>query len=198
MQNGDKRRDTRYLSETVRVVDENTGSNERRIEVAHANVQVRLGNEPTGDYTTMQIAEVKRTVSGTFELVSDYIPPSLRVSASDRLSKILCGLVEKLVSKSSTLAERRGNILAQRELSPPDVTAMGLLCTVNTLLPEIQHHHSSKRVIPSRCISRFAASSGSWPRTRRTFLFTRAMCPHTTMLSLRWPSTRFLIFSTGF
>lgn len=150
MQNGAKRRDTRYLSETVGVVDENTGGNERRIEVARANVQVRLGNEPTGNYTTMQIAEVKRTASGTFELVSDYIPPSLRVSASERLSAILCGLVEKLVSKSSTFAERRANILAQRELSPSDVTAMGLLSTVNTLLPEIQHHHASQESHPEQ------------------------------------------------
>lgn len=148
MQNGVKRRDTRYLSETVGVVDENTGSNERRIEVAHANVQVRLGQEPTGNDTTMQIAEVERTASGTFELVSDFIPPSLRVSASERLKTILRRLVEKLVSKSSTFAERRDNILAQRELSPSDVTAMGLLGAVNTLLPEIQHHHASQESHP--------------------------------------------------
>lgn len=148
MRNGVTRRDTRYLSETVGVVDENTGGNQRRIEVARANVQVRFGHEPTGNYTAMQIAEVERTASGTFELVSDFIPPSLRVSASNRLRTILRGLVEKLVSKSSTLSERRDNILSQRELSPSDVTAMGLLSTVNALLPEIQHHHASQESHP--------------------------------------------------
>jgi type VI secretion system protein ImpJ len=150
MQNGVARRDTRFVSETVGVVDENTGSNERQIEVARPNVQVRLGQEPSGAYTTMQVAEVERTASGTFELCADFIPPSLRVAASDRLSTILRELVEKLVSKSSTFADRRDNILSQRELSPSDVTAMGLLGTVNALLPEVRHHHAARESHPER------------------------------------------------
>lgn len=135
--------DARFRAETVRVVDENTGADERAVEVAHANVQVHLGAEPQGPYVTLPLAEIRRTPAGGFTLADDFVPPCLRLSASHRLQAITRTLVERLVSRSAQLAERRDSILAQRELSPSDVVAMGLLGTINAFLPIVQHRQAA-------------------------------------------------------
>ena len=143
-QGDDNRRETRFIAETASVPDENTGSDERRVEVAQANVQLRFGGEPLEAYTALPIARITREAGGTFALDDDFIPPCLRIGASNVLMTIARRLLERLTAKSDELTERQRNASAQRELSPGDVTAMGLLGAVNTFIPVLNHHYTAQ------------------------------------------------------
>jgi type VI secretion system protein ImpJ len=135
-------REMRYNAETIQVADDNTGTNERSIEVARTNFQLRVGGESLGDYSSLQVAEIRRSGSGAFVLSETFVPPCLNVGASERLMTVTRRLLELLVAKSTSLADRRSSIMAQRELSPADVAAMHLYSTVNTYIPLLNHHYT--------------------------------------------------------
>ncbi len=136
-------REMRYTAETIRVVDENTGADERSIEVARTNFQIRFGGESLGDYSTLQVGEIRRSGSGAFAPSETFVPPCLNVGASERLMTVVRRLLELLVAKSTELADRRRSVMAQRELSPADVAALSLYATVNTYIPLLNHHYAA-------------------------------------------------------
>ncbi len=160
LQGAESRRETRFVAESIGVPDENTGADARRVEVAHANLQLRFGGEPLQEYTTLQIAEVVREGSGRFVLREGFVPACLRIAASERLTDLTRRLVELLLTKGTSLAERRKHAAAQRELSPADVTALGLLATVNTYAPLLNHYRVNAEVPPEALYTTLLALAG--------------------------------------
>jgi len=147
LQGANQQRETRFIAESAEVVDENTGSHERPVEVARTNVHVRFANESQRGYSTLPIAEVVRTGRG-FTLSDQFLPPCLHVSASERLIEMSRRVLELLITKGDDLAERKRNAFSQRELSPSDITALNLLGTVNTYIPQLNQYHSSGQSHP--------------------------------------------------
>jgi type VI secretion system protein ImpJ len=139
LQQAESRRETRYRTETVHLSDENTGSDLRAVEVARPGFQIRFMGESLLEYTTIQLAEVVRNPNGTFQLNDRFVPPCLRLEASERLMALGRRLLELLVGKSASLVDRSRAAAQQREVSPGDVTALGLLSTVNAYLPVLRH-----------------------------------------------------------
>ena len=139
-QGSPNRRATRYRAETIFVPDENTGADARQVEVARPSFQLGFGGEPLQDYVTIQIAEVLRSGAGTFRLNDQFVPTALSVTASDRLIALTRRLLELLVTRSTSLMDRQRGVARQREVSPTDVTALGLLNTVNAYIPLLNHH----------------------------------------------------------
>jgi len=136
-----QQRDTRFIAESIDVHDENSGENERPVEVAQTNVQLRFANETQQGYSTLPLVEIERTTSG-FSLSDHFLPPCLHLDASDRLTELTRQTLELLVSQSDELVERREDAFSQRELSPSDVMALNLLGTVNSYIPQFKHYHS--------------------------------------------------------
>ena len=93
-------------------------------------------------YTALQVAEVIRSPGGTFALNERYVPACLTVTASERLTSLTRRLLELLVTKSASLMDRYRAASQQREVSPADVTALGLLSVVNAYIPLLNHHHT--------------------------------------------------------
>lgn len=143
LQNGPLRREMRFAAETISVLDENTGADERQIQVARPNFQLQVGNDSLETYTNIQVAEVVRDIGGGFSLNEQFIPPSLSVGASSALMSIVRRLLELLVTKSTSLSERARGILAQRELSPADTAVLGLLGAINTHIPLVKQHFAA-------------------------------------------------------
>ena len=131
---GNERTGTRFSATTIGVPDANTGADERSIEVAQPNFQIRLGSEPMDAFTTLQVAELRRA-GGGFALREDFVPVCLHLGASRWLRSATRRLLELLVSKSEAFRERKEHVLSQRELSPADVAALSLLAAVNTHVP---------------------------------------------------------------
>jgi type VI secretion system protein ImpJ len=141
--------ETRYIAEEIALTDDNTGADERQIEVARTNFQIRFGGEPMEGFSTMKIAEVLRTADGGFSLSDSYIPPSLSISASENLMTIARRLLELLVAKSSDLLDRRQQRPSgQIEYTSSDITVFWLLHTVNTFIPLLNNHYTIGKIHP--------------------------------------------------
>ncbi len=135
-------RDLRYVAENIRIADENTGQDEREIEVARPAFRIGFGGEALREFTTLQVAEIERGGSGLFSMRERYIPTSLSLSASSRLVQMARRMLELLVARSTTLAERWQGVTQQRELSPADLTVHGLHLAASTYVPLLNHHHA--------------------------------------------------------
>lgn len=160
LQGAERRRETRYQARTIALNDDTTGVDERSVEVAQANLQIRFEGEPIEAYTTLKIASVMRDVSGAYVLDDRFIPPCLSVGGSDRLQTLQRRLIELLVAKTASLTERQRTTLAQRELSPGDIAALGLLSTINGALPRLQHHYQQTGTHPEALYLTIASFAG--------------------------------------
>jgi len=99
-------RTPRFVAERVRRLDENTGENDRPIELAHTHVQLRFAGEPQEGYATLPIAEIERAAGG-FRLAEDFVPPCLYCCASPRLTSLARDLLALVVAGRAELVEHR-------------------------------------------------------------------------------------------
>lgn len=130
---------TRFLTTETVVRDDNTGIEERPLNVARGNFQLLFENENMNDFSTIKIAEVMRTNSGSFELNSQYIPPCLSLATSVALENIARRTMELLVAKRQALMEKHA-AYGRGELTAADVTTILFLETINGSIPEINHN----------------------------------------------------------
>lgn len=155
-----QRRETRFATQTIQVPDENAGAEARQIEVARANFQIRFEGEPLEGYATLKIAEVAREIGGAFGVAPSFIPACLRLAAAEPLRLMAGRLLELLAAKGTSLAERQRSVLAQRELSPGDLTASSLLGCVYTYLPVLNHHLNQPGTHPEALYVTMSALAG--------------------------------------
>lgn len=141
-------RETRYAATTVTLPDENTGADERAVEVARPRFRVGFGTEALHEFTTLQIGEAVRTETGLFALRESFVPTCLSIGASDRLLQLARRTLELLVARSTTLAERWRGVTQQRELSPADLTVLGLHLGASTYVPLLNHYHTGAQSHP--------------------------------------------------
>jgi type VI secretion system protein ImpJ len=132
---------TRFLTTEAVVRDDNSGIEDRPIQVAQGNFQILFDGENMSDLSTIKIAEVMRTRSGSFELNAQYIPPCLSLASSVALEGIARRTIELLVAKRQALMEKHA-AYGRGELTAADVTTMLFLETINGSIPEINHNFS--------------------------------------------------------
>jgi type VI secretion system protein ImpJ len=159
LRNATQQRETRFIADSIHVHDENSGENERPVEVAETNVQLRFRNEAQEGYSTLPIVEIERTTGG-FSMSTHFLPPCLHLNASDRLTELTRQTLELLVSKSDELTERRQDAFSQRELSPSDVMALNLLGTVNSYIPQFKQYRSHGQHHPRELFRALASLAG--------------------------------------
>jgi len=138
----------RFRAETLSVMDENTGFEERTLEVGRPNFQIRFGTEQLEGFLTLQVASIVRSPGGFFEQDSQFIASALHLSASSRLTAIASDALELSLAKSAELDERRLATASQRQLTPSDITAIGLLAAVNANIPVLKNHLSGSGCHP--------------------------------------------------
>jgi type VI secretion system protein ImpJ len=152
----------RFLKESVQVVDENTGENEREISVGRKNLQILLGSESLADYEHIQVARVRQESGGSFALDDTYIPPSLHLSCSNALTGIVRRLLEALHSKSAALSESRSQrAVGMLEYGSADLGNLWLLHTVNSAIPIIDHYHRVRQSHPEILFVSLAQLAGA-------------------------------------
>src|SRR3974377_2054272 len=131
---------TRYLAETHMFTDENTGDDEKPVQVARRAFRVLFGDEYREGFAVLRIAQVIRNAAGIPILNPRFVPPCLTLAASSYLNSLLRRQIEILATKSATLSgprRQRGKITA--EFSPSETPNFWLLHTVNSYLPELKH-----------------------------------------------------------
>jgi type VI secretion system protein ImpJ len=132
--------DTRYVTETRSVPDDNQGLDEKPVQVARKSFRLIFGNEFRDGFSSLRIAQIGRSAAGIPVLNPTFIPPCLDLSVSDYLMSLLRRQVEILVTKSASLAgPRRERSKGSVSVSASDTANFWLLHTVNSYLPELRH-----------------------------------------------------------
>ena len=99
--------DLRYHAEMLTLPDENTGRDEKQIQIGRKNIRFVVESQENQGLVTLPVARVLRDGSGRFIFDPSFIPPCLQISASERLLVIARTLVDILDEKSASLSRAR-------------------------------------------------------------------------------------------
>ncbi len=154
--------DTRFLAEVAVVRDENTGVSEKPIQIARKNFRLLVEGESRQGVSSLRVARVIKTTSGSFQLDPHFVPPLLDISASDYLVAISRRLVEILSAKSSLLAGlRRQKNQSLADFTASDIANFWLLYTVNTHFPLFRHIFETAKGHPERLYASMLSLAGA-------------------------------------
>jgi type VI secretion system protein ImpJ len=129
---------TRFYSELQMLRDENSSGTEKPVSLARKNLKIIADGENLEGLVTLPLVRVLHTEGGQYRLDDNFIAPTINANASDRLTGILRGLVEVIVSRGGQLAGvRRQRNQSLADFSASDVANFWLLYTINTHLPAL-------------------------------------------------------------
>ncbi len=152
----------RYRAEIELFRDENTGLSEKPVQVAHKNLRLLAQNEALDGYSTLRVARVLRSETGTFHLDPHFVPPLLDFKASDHLEGIARRLVEILSARSSAIAGmRRQKNQTLADFTSADIASFWLLYTINTAFPQFRHLFETRGGHPSRLFESMLSLAGA-------------------------------------
>ncbi len=141
----------RFLQEGALVKDETSGTNEQPLAYAKSNLRIIFDDEVRDGFTSMKIAELIRTPTGQLKINEDYIPATLKSSASEWLVNMLRQLVEILNTKSGSLGEqRRQRNASLADFTTSEVAVFWLLHTINSAIPTMAHFFRSPVLHPEK------------------------------------------------
>lgn len=141
----------RFLQEGSMVKDETSGTNEQPLAYAKSNLRIIFDDELRDGFTSMKIAELERTPTGQLKISEEYIPPILKVNASNWLAGLVRQIVEILITKSSSLGEqRRQRNASLADFTTSEVAVFWLLNTINSSIPAMAHYFRSPLIHPER------------------------------------------------
>jgi type VI secretion system protein ImpJ len=138
--NGIRDLEARYRAEVAMVRDDNSGQSERPVLMARKNFRLLLEGESREGISVLQVANVRKTPTGVFQMDPHFVAPMLNFGASDYLLSIARRLVEILTSRSTTLSgSRRQKNQSLADFTASDIANFWLLYTINTAFPTISH-----------------------------------------------------------
>ena len=158
---------SRFIAETRSTHDENTGGDERPVQLGRKNFRLMLDVEPMDSMVSIPIARVRRDGAGHFIYDSDFVAPCLKISASERLMLLVGRLMEILEAKSVTLskpaasASRPGADAIAAEYSSREIASFWLLHAVNSALAPLRHIWTSKRGHPEELFLELSRLAGA-------------------------------------
>jgi len=158
---GARAQSVRYWQDAGTVADETTGMNEQQIAYARSNLRLMFADEIREGYSSIKIAELKRTPTGKLVVSDEHIPPALDASASPWLEQALRQIVEILITKSSSLGEqRRQRTSSLADFTTSEIAVFWLLNTVNAHIPTLMHLLETRPLHPERLYYELIALCG--------------------------------------
>ena len=142
--------------------DESNGTDEQEVQLAQKNLRLVLASELTPDLLSIPLARVIRDARGTMIYDPEFVPTSLRISASGSLMLLLTRLLETVAEKSSTVL--RGSQRQNRfepGMSALEIANFWFLHALHSALPPLRHLLQTRRAHPADCfleLSRLAAA----------------------------------------
>lgn len=157
------RSNTRYIATELALSDQNTGLDERKIQVGRKNLQLLAHSEISDQYVYLPAVRILRDGTGRFEADQSLIPPCLRLNVSPVLTQILHRLVEILEEKSTvfTQAQEQRNGTFQAGMSARHVAQYWFLHTLNTSLPVLKHFMVSQHAHPQELFGEMSRLGGA-------------------------------------
>lgn len=153
---------TRFYSEMQMLRDENSSGIEKPVSLARKNLSIVADGESLEGSVALPLARILRTEAGQYRLDSSFIPPTINVRGSERLTAMLRGLVEVLVSRSSQISGvRRQRNQSLADFSASDIANFWLLYTINTHLPALHQMLHAPQVHPESVYMQLLALGGA-------------------------------------
>lgn len=152
--------DTRYRSVKRQMVDLLNGTDEKQIQLAAKNIRIITEDEVKEDLLTIPIARLIRDTGGFPAYDPNYIPPSLKITASERMLAITRRIIEVLEEKQKSVAKPRQSSAFQAGSSQMEVANFWFLHTINSSLTVLRHLYTSKRGHPEELFHELTRLAG--------------------------------------
>ena len=154
---------TRYRGEVRMLPDENTGRDEKQIQVGRKKIHFVVDSQITNDLVTLPLVRIVRDGSGHFEFHSTFVPPCLSLSASLYLTHMLRRLVEILEEKSAVFSREQLQQagLFQAGLSARHVAQYWYLHAINSNLAPLRHFLLSYHAHPEELFREMSRLAGA-------------------------------------
>jgi type VI secretion system protein ImpJ len=154
--------EVRYQAEMLTLPDENTGRDERQIQIGRKNIRFALETQDNTGLVTLPVARVIRDGSGRFIFDPSFIPSCLQISASERLLVIARTLVDILDEKSASLSRaRRATAQGRAGYSSEEIASFWFVHTVNESLSVLRHLSVSERGHPEQLYLEMSRLAGA-------------------------------------
>ena len=141
--------DFRYGVVARSYVDETSGQDEKRIELARKNFRLALDPEPSDDLAVLPLARVVRAGSGSFSYDPAFVPPCLHIGGSSRLKALLRRFIEILDQRARSLREVRGRPAdGLSEYASREILGFWLSHSVRSSLAVVRHLYESSGSSP--------------------------------------------------
>ncbi|MCA9753118.1 MAG: type VI secretion system baseplate subunit TssK [Gemmatimonadetes bacterium] len=140
--------ESRFLTESMRVRDENTPDSDTEVLIARPNVKLKLSGENLDGTTSLPIAELVKKDDGSIALDPTWSPPAIAIRAAGPLPRILRALTENLSAKADVLASQTRQGGGTVQFGASDVLLFWQLHTVNSFIPMLAHFHRTPDAHP--------------------------------------------------
>ena len=155
---GTKNDGVRFTVQPETMHDETNGRDEKQVNLGLKNIRIVFGTEDAAGLTLLPIARVIRETSGRYAYDPNFIPPVLKISASERLMSLLGRLIEILEQKSDTFAQRKTSWI---EIATREVSQFWLVHTINSAMAPLRHLYLTKRGHPDELYQEMLRLGGS-------------------------------------
>ncbi len=152
----------RYTAIEQALHDENTGQDERKVRLGRKNIRFMLESESNDGQVSLPLARVVRDGAGHYIYDPLFVPPCLRIDASERIMSIAKRLVDILQEKSSSLSQADwgsgGNAAGY---SARQVLTFWYLHSINSALAALRHLYFTKRGHPEELFVELSRLAGA-------------------------------------
>jgi type VI secretion system protein ImpJ len=155
--------DARYTSVVEMMPDENTGRDEKPVQMGRKNISLMVLPSADEDMLTLPLARVMRDQSGHFIYDPAHIAPCVRLSSSERLSSMLKRLVDILEEKSAVISQeqQQSSLGFQTGMSARQVSQFWFLHAMNTTLTPLRHLLLAKHGHPGELFREMSRLAGA-------------------------------------
>jgi len=148
------------VSERV-LPDDVTGGSERPVQLARKNFRLLLDNEAHEELVTLPLARVQRDGAGHFVFDPNWVGPTLRIGASERLRALVGRMVEMLSERAAAMMAERTASAGSAEYAPREVAGFWFLHALNTAIPALRHWQRTGAAHPEQLYLLLAQLGGA-------------------------------------
>ena len=153
----------RYHGAEQKLPDQNTGLDEKVIQIGRKNLQLLAEAEVTDEYVSLPVVRILRDGSGHYEVDPTFVPPCLSLSASATLTNLLRRLIEILDEKSTvfTQEQQQRNGVFQAGMSARHVAQYWFLHALNSSVSPLRHILLARHLHPQELFREMARLGGA-------------------------------------
>jgi type VI secretion system protein ImpJ len=153
----------RYIGIEQKLPDQNTGLDEKPINIGRKNLMLLAEAEVTDHFVSLPLVRILRDGSGHFEADPTFVPPCLSLSASPTLTHMLRRLIEILDEKSTvfTQEQQQSNGVFQAGMSARHVAQYWFLHALNSNVSPLRHFLLTRHAHPQELFREMSRLGGA-------------------------------------